>query len=150
LVRSEVIDIKAKGVSIISKTPDIANARLEFANGCVANLTASRISMKKMRKMRIFSDNGYISIDFLDKNAESFEIMDPMDVPDIEGLLFTPNDGLDKKLVVKSYEKLDNNAIFQELTDFYTRVTTKLNYTQVDLVSGSRTMALALKIQQLI
>jgi hypothetical protein len=52
--------------------------------------------------------------------------------------------------VVKSYEKLDNNAIFQELTDFYTRVTTKLNYTQVDLVSGSRTMALALKIQQLI
>jgi predicted dehydrogenase len=150
LVRSEVIDIKAKGVSIISKTPDIANARLEFANGCVANLTASRISMKKMRKMRIFSDNGYISIDFLDKNAESFEIMDPMDVPDMEGLLFTPNDGLDKKLVVKSYEKLDNNAIFQELTDFYTKVTTKLNYTQVDLVSGSRTMALALKIQQLI
>jgi hypothetical protein len=106
--------------------------------------------MKKMRKMRIFSDNGYISIDFLDKNAESFEIMDPMDVPDMEGLLFTPNDGLDKKLVVKSYEKLDNNAIFQELTDFYTKVTTKLNYTQVDLVSGSRTMALALKIQQLI
>ena len=76
--------------------------------------------------------------------------MDPMDVPDMEGLLFTPNDGLDKKLVVKSYEKLDKNAIFQELTDFYTKVTTKLNYTQVDLVSGSKTMALALKIQQLI
>lgn len=100
LVCSEVIDIKAKGVSIISKTPDIANVRLEFANGCVANLTASRISMKKMRKMRIFSDNGYISIDFLDKNAESFEIMDPMNVPDIEGLLFTPNDGLDKNLLL--------------------------------------------------
>jgi predicted dehydrogenase len=150
LVHSDVIDIKAKGVSIISKSPDIANVRLEFANGCVANLTASRISMKKMRKMRIFSDNGYISIDFLDKNAESFEIKDPMDIPDIEGLLFTTNDGLDKKLVVKSYEKLDNNAIFQELTDFHNKVKAKLNYTQVDLVSGSRTMALALKIQQLI
>lgn len=50
--------------------------------------------------MRIFSDNGYISIDFLDKNAESFEIMDPMNVPDIEGLLFTPNDGLDKNLLL--------------------------------------------------
>lgn len=150
LVPSEVIDIKAKGVSIISKTPDIANVRLEFANGCVANLTASRISMKKMRKMRIFSDGGYISIDFLDKNAESFEIKDPADITMQEGLLFTTNEGQDKKLIVKSYDKLDKNAIHDELQDFYTKIKSGLNYTHVDLISGSKTMSLALRIQQLI
>jgi predicted dehydrogenase len=150
LVDSELIDIKAKGVSIISKTPDIANVRLEFANGCVANLTASRISMKKMRKMRIFSDAGYISIDFLDKNAESFEIKNQSDMSISDGLSFTTNEGQDKKLIVKSYDKLDKNAIYEELYDFFTKVDNGENHTSVDLISGSKTMSLALKIQNLI
>ena len=70
LVPSRVKDVSASGVSIVSSTPDIVNARIEFENGCVANLTASRISMKQMRKVRIFQEDAYISLDFLDKKAE--------------------------------------------------------------------------------
>jgi predicted dehydrogenase len=70
LVKSNVSYISANGVSVISETPDIANVRIEFNNGCVANLTSSRISMKKMRKMRLFQKDAYIGIDFLDKKTE--------------------------------------------------------------------------------
>jgi len=76
MVRSEVRDVKASGVSVVSSTPDIANARLEFHNGTVANLTASRISLKAMRKMRIFQNNAYLSLDFLDKKLEMIELQD--------------------------------------------------------------------------
>ena len=65
VVKSKVKSVNASGVSVISETPDIANARIEFENGCVANLTASRISMKKMRKARFFQRDAYISVDFL-------------------------------------------------------------------------------------
>src|SRR5690606_25694729 len=70
LVKSSVKRISASGVAVISDTPDIANARIEFDNGCVANITASRISLKKMRKMRVFQKDAYIGIDFLDKKTE--------------------------------------------------------------------------------
>lgn len=70
LVKSSVKIIYANGVNVLSDTPDIANVRIEFNNGCVANLTSSRISMKKMRKMRLFQKDSYISIDFLDKKTE--------------------------------------------------------------------------------
>ncbi|MEM7163611.1 MAG: Gfo/Idh/MocA family oxidoreductase, partial [Bacteroidota bacterium] len=70
IVKSPVKDIKANGVSVLSETPDICNARVEFENGCVANFTASRISMKNMRKSRIFQSNAYISVDFLEKKSE--------------------------------------------------------------------------------
>ena len=68
VVNSKVKKINASGVSIISTTPDIANARIEFENGCIANLTSSRISLKKMRKTRIFQEDAYISINFLEKD----------------------------------------------------------------------------------
>ena len=68
VVKSKVVKINASGVSVISNSPDIANARLEFENGCVANLTSSRISMKNMRKSRFFQRDAYISVDFLEKN----------------------------------------------------------------------------------
>ena len=70
LVKSSVKKINASGVSVISKSPDIANARIEFDNGCVANITASRISLKQMRKMRLFQKDAYISVDFLEKKSE--------------------------------------------------------------------------------
>ena len=70
IVPSEVKSIHASGVNVISPTPDISNVRIEFENGCVANLTASRISMKKMRKTRIFQKDAYISLDFLEKNSQ--------------------------------------------------------------------------------
>jgi predicted dehydrogenase len=69
-IQSPVKKISASGVAVISETPDITNARIEFVNGAVANLTASRISMKRMRKMRIFQKEAYISIDFLKKESE--------------------------------------------------------------------------------
>ena len=70
LVKSNVSYISANGVAVMSDTPDIANVRIEFDNGCVANLTSSRISMKKMRKMRLFQKDAYIGIDFLEKKTE--------------------------------------------------------------------------------
>lgn len=70
LVKSPVINISASGVAVVSDTPDIANARIEFENGCVANLTASRISMKQMRKVRLFQKDAYIGLDFLEKTAQ--------------------------------------------------------------------------------
>jgi len=76
MVKSEIRDIRASGVSIVSATPDIANARIEFHNGTVANLTASRISLKSMRKMRLFQSNAYLSLDLLDKELEIIELED--------------------------------------------------------------------------
>ena len=76
LVDSSVQKISANGVAVISDSPDIANVRLEFANGCVANLTASRISLKNMRKTRIFQKNAYITMDFLEKKASMTQLYD--------------------------------------------------------------------------
>ncbi|HNW59290.1 MAG TPA: Gfo/Idh/MocA family oxidoreductase [bacterium] len=77
LVPSEVSRIDASGVAVVSEEVDIANARLQFANGCVANVTASRISQRKMRKMRLFQRDAYISIDFLQRLSEVFRIVAP-------------------------------------------------------------------------
>jgi predicted dehydrogenase len=75
LIPYEITDIRANGVAILSPTPDIANARIEFANGAVANVTSSRISMKKMRKMRLFQSDAYISLDFLEKKSQIFSLL---------------------------------------------------------------------------
>lgn len=77
LVQSEVQRIDASGVAVVSEEVDIANARLQFMNGCVANVTASRISQRKMRKMRLFQRDSYVSIDFLQRLSEVFRIIDP-------------------------------------------------------------------------
>ena len=74
LIDSKIQDIRANGVKVVSQTVDIANARLEFENGCVANLTASRISQKEMRKMRFFQKDCYVTIDFLAGVLESYKI----------------------------------------------------------------------------
>lgn len=79
LVKSDVKNISASGVAVMTDTPDIANVRIEFNNGCVANLTSSRISMKKMRKMRLFQPNSYIGIDFLEKKTEIIKLKQPED-----------------------------------------------------------------------
>ncbi len=118
LVKSPVRRISASGVSVISETADIANARIEFDNGCVANLTASRISLKKMRKLRIFQRDAYISLDFLEKKTEVVRIKDsdatkgmfdfPIDMPN----------GDKKILSVQLPEVVPSNAIRSELADF--------------------------------
>ena len=79
LVPSEVKFISASGVAVVSDTPDISNARIEFENGCVANLTASRMSIKQMRKLRLFQKDAYISVDFLEKNTQVIRLYDKND-----------------------------------------------------------------------
>lgn len=74
IVKSDVKTISASGVCVMTETPDIANVRIEFHNGCVANLTSSRISMKKMRKIRLFQKDSYIGIDFLNKKTEIIKL----------------------------------------------------------------------------
>jgi len=79
LVKSEVKQISASGVNVVSDSLDIANARIEFENGAVANVTASRISQKKMRKMRIFQRDAYIAVDFNSGVSEIFRLVSPDD-----------------------------------------------------------------------
>ena len=79
LVKSDIRNIYASGVAVMTETPDIANVRIEFNNGCVANLTSSRISMKRMRKMRLFQKDAYIGIDFLEKKTEIIKLKQPGD-----------------------------------------------------------------------
>ncbi len=81
MVKSKVTKIDANGVAVITDTPDICNARLTFENGTVANLTASRLSANSMRKMRIFQNNSYLSIDFAKPDLEIFSILDDGTMP---------------------------------------------------------------------
>lgn len=76
LTKSVVSDVRATGVSVLTDTPDICNARIEFENGCVANLTASRISAKPMRKMRVFQADSYISLDLAAPSVELYRLID--------------------------------------------------------------------------
>ena len=147
IIKSYPIKIDATGVNIMSATPDIANVRLEFENGCVANLTASRISMKKMRKMRVFSDNGYISIDFLNKDSEKYEIVE--DKEQIEGLSFVNFEGKSKKLVYENKVNQNQNALYEELYSFYQSVKFGDSIT-IDEKQGVAVFKLAHQIQSLI
>ena len=82
IVDSPLKSVQASGVEVVSGDVDIANARLIFESGCVANVTASRLSAKKMRKMRIFQSDGYFSLDFLERKAEIFRLSDEDGGPD--------------------------------------------------------------------
>lgn len=119
LVKSPVKRISASGVAVLSETPDIANARIEFDNGCVANLTSSRISMKRMRKMRLFQRDAYISVDFLEKKTEIIKLSDEGKTP--KGILDVPLEmanGDKKILSVNMPEVPAVNAINAELSEF--------------------------------
>ncbi len=118
MVKSEIKDVRANGVCIVSKTPDICTARIEFENGTVANLTASRISMKNMRKIRVFQEDAYISLDFLDKEAQIIKIEKHIEDDNFSGMTIATNDGL-KRIIIESPTIMQNNAIKDELTDFY-------------------------------
>ena len=116
LVKSDVRSISASGVAVLTETPDIANARIEFHNGCVANLTSSRISMKKMRKMRLFQKDAYIGIDFLEKKAEVIQ-MDLGEDPNAFTFDIPTPDG-SKSIAIRNPNVTDSNAIKEELIAF--------------------------------
>lgn len=123
LVKSPVRRIAASGVSVLNETADIANARIEFDNGCVANLTSSRISLKKMRKMRLFQRDAYIGIDFLDKKTEIIRLKsyDPASSGSILGITDIPlelENGVKKIISIDLPDITPSNAIKMELSDF--------------------------------
>ncbi|MEZ4817008.1 MAG: Gfo/Idh/MocA family oxidoreductase [Flavobacteriaceae bacterium] len=118
VVKSKVKNVTASGVSVISETPDIANARIEFENGCVANLTASRISMKKMRKARFFQRDAYISVDFLDKKVEVVKMKNAPKVADDFAMILTNAEGKKKQIYFDNPKITNNNAILDELETF--------------------------------
>lgn len=118
VIDSPVRDIHASGVSVISETPDIANARIEFENGCVANLTASRISMKNMRKSRFFQRDAYISVDFLEKKSEVVRMKDAPENPDEFAMILQNAEGVKKQIYFDNPDVQPNNAILDELESF--------------------------------
>lgn len=118
VVDSEVENVYASGVSVISETPDIANARIEFANGCVANLTASRISMKNMRKSRFFQKDAYISVDFLEKKSEVVKMKDAPENPGEFDMILQNAEGVKKQIYFENPDVQANNAILDELESF--------------------------------
>ncbi len=116
MVKSEVKNISASGVAVMTDTPDIANVRIEFNNGCVANLTSSRISMKKMRKMRLFQKDAYVGIDFLDKKTEVISLKAGSDANAFEFDIETPKGK--KTIAVANPVVPAVNAIKKELEEF--------------------------------
>ncbi len=145
MIKEDVVDVRANGVCIVSKTPDICNARIEFAGGAIANLTASRISLKNMRKIRIFQNDAYISLDFLEKEAQVVKIEENVENDDFSGMTIHTNDGL-KRIIIDSPEIMKNNAIEDELSDFYNAVTGQSDVL-VTIDDGYRALKLAHIIQ---
>lgn len=143
IVKSNVSHISANGVAVMSDTPDIANVRIEFDNGCVANLTSSRISLKKMRKMRLFQKDAYIGIDFLEKKTEVIKIDAPGDKSvftfDIE-----TNHGT-KTIAIANPVIQDVNAIKMELEAFKNAIIHNIE-TPVTVIDGFRAMEVAHQI----
>ena len=145
VVNSKVRKVSASGVSVISDTPDIANARLEFENGCVANLTASRISLKNMRKTRFFQKDAYISVDFLEKKCEVVKMKDAPEQPGDFDMILQNAEGVKKQIYFDNPEIANNNAILDELETFADAIN---NNTQpiVTLHDGTEALRVATQI----
>lgn len=119
MVKSNVRRVHASGVAVLSDKPDIANARIEFDNGCVANLTASRISLKTMRRMRIFQRDTYITVDFGEKMTEIFTLKDAIEHEDALTLNVNTGNTFEKKTIKMEKPVIENiNSIKMELELF--------------------------------
>ncbi|MFZ0391686.1 MAG: Gfo/Idh/MocA family oxidoreductase, partial [Calditrichia bacterium] len=121
-VKSPVKSIDSSGVPIISTSEDIANCRINFENGCVANVTASRISNRKMRKMRFFQPNAYISVDFMEGASEVYQLSSPQqgingDQLSISFGVFGEGSNA-KEIRYTRFEKKDINPLNHELALF--------------------------------
>ncbi|WP_121355340.1 Gfo/Idh/MocA family protein [Flavisolibacter nicotianae] len=145
LVKSDVKNISASGVAVLTDTPDIANVRIEFDNGCVANLTSSRISIKKMRKMRLFQKDAYISIDFLEKKTEVIRLKTEEDQNAFAFDLETPAGT--KTIAVLNPPVPDVNAIRRELEEFVSAIRSD-KQPVVNEIDGFRALEVAHQILQ--
>lgn len=145
MVKSDVKNISASGVAVMTDTPDIANVRIEFNNGCVANLTSSRISMKKMRKMRLFQKDAYIGIDFLNKKTEIIKLKKDSNENVFSFDIETPNGK--KTIAIANPVVPEVNAIKQELQEFVTAIKNN-SRPVVNEIDGLRAMEVAHLILQ--
>ena len=145
VVNSKVKNVSASGVSVISETPDIANARIEFENGCVANLTASRISLKNMRKSRFFQKDAYISVDFLEKKCEVVKMKDAPKNPGDFDMILQNAEGVKKQIYFDNPQILNNNAILDELETFAHAINTNTKPI-VTLEDGTQALHVATQI----
>ncbi len=145
VVHSAVVDVRASGVAVLSDSPDICNARIEFENGCVANLTASRISLKKMRKSRFFQRDAYIAVDMLAKSAELVKMKSVVGEPDPFAMTIDLGErglreiGFERPVITAS------NAIRDELSAFVKAVRGN-RPSEVTLLDGYRALELAHRV----
>ncbi|MBR9921348.1 MAG: Gfo/Idh/MocA family oxidoreductase [Bacteroidetes bacterium] len=150
LIKSPVKDVRASGVALLSETADICNARIEFENGAVVNLTASRMSLKQMRKLRLFQRDAYISLDFLEKNAQVVRLFDKAaDIPEHGNSMELPTPKGDKFIHIDLPEIEPVNAIKMELETFAEAIQ-KDSPVRVTLEDGYRALELAHQIDALV
>ncbi|TDS66128.1 Gfo/Idh/MocA family protein [Myroides indicus] len=145
VVKSPVKHVSASGVSVLSESPDIANARIEFENGCVANITASRISMKNMRKSRFFQRDAYITVDYLEKNCEVIKMKEAAEIPGDFDLIFQNAEGVKKQIYYDNPQVHQNNAILDELETFHDAIVNNTDPV-VTLEDGTKALKLAYQI----
>lgn len=145
VVKSKVKSVSSSGVSVLSETPDIANARIEFDNGCVANLTASRISLKNMRKARFFQRDAYISVDFLEKKSELVRMKDAPENPDDFAMILTNAEGVKKQIYFENPSVQPNNAIKDELESFADAIVADKT-PEVPLIQGTEALRVAMLV----
>ena len=145
VVKSKVKNINSSGVSVISETPDIANARIEFENGCVANLTASRISLKNMRKSRFFQKDAYIAVDFFEKATEVVKMKDAPEQPGDFDMILQNAEGIKKQIYFENPTVEANNAILDELETFADAINTNTTPI-VSLEQGTEALRVAQQI----
>lgn len=147
VVKSKVKEIHASGVAVISDSPDIANARIEFENGCVANITSSRISLKNMRKSRFFQKDAYISVDYLEKNCEVVKMKDAPEKAGEWDMILQNAEGVRKQIYFDNPDVPPNNAILDELESFADAINN--NKTPVvTLEDGTEALRIAYQIIQ--
>lgn len=145
VVNSKVKEVHSSGVAVISDSPDIANARLVFENGCVANITSSRISLKNMRKSRFFQKDAYISVDYLEKTCEVVKMKEAPENPGEWDMILQNAEGVKKQIYFDNPDVKPNNAILEELESFADAI---LNDTEplVTLQDGTNALRIAYQI----
>ncbi len=146
VVKSPVKSINASGVSVLSNTPDIANARIEFINGCVANITSSRMSLNNVRKSRFFQKNAYVSVDFLNRSHE-FIRLDSNKIPSDKIVVTSPNFKPKESVIIQTESVSNINPIEEELKSFLNSIESNVNPT-VDLKAAQMALQLTTDVME--
>ena len=147
ITNSDILEIRASGVSVLSDNVDTANARLELSNGCVANITASRIAQRKLRKFRFFEKNSYTTIDFLNPSIEKYILSDKK--PINKDSFFTMNEIKNKYILYEKPTIKEHNALKKELEHFIDSITLSTQ-PLTDGNSGLKALKVAIQIQNYI